>query len=440
MASPYLRTLSVVALFCGASAHSDYPPGSVFPSEDACRSMDPNIPILSHHIHLFQNKGSRRWGNEVVQPQEPAEDILRGFQKALNITTECDSWIGYDARRCGFNIDGQASPDGSIGWYPVPALPDKNWAISVLPSDFAAAVHYITQHRCLPQEVTEPCPGDTLEKCISQCPVSDYEECVGKCSRGCNGYPAPLHEPICYDIFIHANTGCFINDHYQWGMWFGTPHYVFDAGFAPCLHGCGPTTNPGCIDGVLPVGPPEDLDGFLMCMFDENVIRNMLSCLQDPEQENQQCLAGVRACEEYVDFNLNLIMLPICLNRCEEGDVGCQLDCIQSNVNLEIEFDPYIDECRADCDAGPDEGRAQCHIRCFAENAIGLFLPCDPTGGSCCSEDVVRQPGGPLPGGWPDGDCELSPKPGNVLCDGREDTWERIMEYAENKPNEMDAL
>ena len=37
-----------------------------------------------------------------------------------------------------------------------------------------------------------------------------------------------------------------MNDHHEWGAWFGTPHLVVDVGFAPCMHGCGPTTQLGC--------------------------------------------------------------------------------------------------------------------------------------------------------------------------------------------------
>lgn len=224
---------ATATLLASANAHTMmFPEGSILPSEEDCRSLNPNVVVQSHHFHLFQGKGSRFNDppNEVMGPQEPAEDIYRGMLTALNITHECDTWIGYDGRRCGFNVDGSFMPDGTegfIGWYPTPVLPDRNWAFQVLPSDFAAAMHYMTMNRCIRQELVED-------------PDS--------------AFPAPKHDPFCYDVFVHVNTGCFYSDHHEWAFWMngGDDHVVPDITFAPCLHGCGATSPPGCNEGVLP--------------------------------------------------------------------------------------------------------------------------------------------------------------------------------------------
>ena len=88
------------------------------------------------------------------------------------------SWIGHDARRCAFNIDGSFGTKGP-GWYFLPSLPDQNWAVSVMPSDLGAALHFISQNRCVPRNDTES-------------------------------------EVVCYDVLVHPNTGCLLNDHREW--------------------------------------------------------------------------------------------------------------------------------------------------------------------------------------------------------------------------------
>lgn len=197
-------TLAALLLPTAAVGHFGYPAGSLLPAEEDCRSFSAdNVPIISHHIHLFRDSGSG--ANQIEQPIGPASKILAKMYEAFNITQECDSWIGHDARRCGFNVDGSFGSDGP-GWYFLPSLPEKNWAVSILPSDFGAAVQWISQNRCADNNGTV----------------------------------------VCYDVLVHPNTGCMVNDHNEWGAWFGTPHRVVEVGFAPCLYGCGPTTQLGC--------------------------------------------------------------------------------------------------------------------------------------------------------------------------------------------------
>lgn len=193
-----------------AHGHGIYPAGSIIPAEEDCRSFTSDVTVVSHHIHLFRDSGSGllpgAGGKE--QPIEPASEIFSRLVEAFNITQECDSWIGHDARRCAFNLDGSFGSDGP-GWYFLPTLPDKNWAVSLMPSDFGAVMQWIAQNRCVKRD-------------------------------------DPNEELICYDVLVHPNTGCLLNDHKEWGAWFGKSHNVVELGLAPCLHGCGPTTQPGC--------------------------------------------------------------------------------------------------------------------------------------------------------------------------------------------------
>jgi hypothetical protein len=198
---------SLVAL---ASAHPTYPEGSRLPSEADCRGLAPTVPSVSHHIHLFLGD----------KPKEPADMIFQIMIEALNIDKECDSWVGHDSRRCAFNMDGNIGGNGP-GWYFVPGLPRLNWGISVMPSDLGTAYELISKNRC-----------------------KIYQ-----------------NETVCYDIGVHPNTGCWLNDHHEWMAWFGEPNFVFDLGFSPCWYGCGPTTQPGCNDAIGPCEPESSDPG-----------------------------------------------------------------------------------------------------------------------------------------------------------------------------------
>jgi len=387
--------------------------------------MSPDVPILSHHVHLFQNKGSRFTGDEVLQPEDLAEDINRRFAEALNITETCQSWIGYDSVRCGFNLD-----EG--GWELVPALPDRNWAFSILPSDFSAAVSWITQNRCI-QYTPEP---------------SDDPK-----------YTAPKHEPLCYDIFIHANTGCFMNDHHEWGMWIGTPHTVLDIGFAPCLYGCGPSSQPGCNPGIG-LG-----DERMQCLME-----NEEECLSDGFGEGGLglCLAQNDCITFDEEGNLNVAALTSCVQRIpiinpnpacgdqlditgalgcvancgDENNIACVLGCVTDNV----EIAPGLRQVLS-CSMGDGV--------CSDKRGFGA-LPCNEDGSVrgidlCC--DGYAPLGELFPDtkpAFPDRACEEN---GNLLCgvdfvdqpptqDGslRQDTWSSIMDSAREKPNTIDAM
>lgn len=408
----------------GVNAHYAYPAGSGFPSEEACRSMSSDVPILSHHIHLFQNKGSAFTGDLVEQPEDLAEDINARMAEALNITETCQSWIGYDSVRCGFNLD-----EG--GWELVPALPDRNWAFSILPSDFAAAVQWIQKNRCI--EYT-PEPSDDPN------------------------YPAPKHEPLCYDIFIHPNTGCFINDHHEWGMWIGDPHTVLDLGFAPCLYGCGETSQPGCNPGIglgdermmcLVENEEECLsntgEGLGMCLVQNDCIQfdeagnldvaTMTGCLQRIPIVNPNPACGDK---------LDIAGALACAGECEVGDgnPGCILGCLRETVDIA----PGLQQVLS-CSMGDGV--------CSDKRGFGA-LPCNEDGNVagidlCC--DGYAPLGELFPDvkpAFPDRECSEN---GNLLCgvdfvdqpptqDGsmRRDTWASIMEAARNKPNTIDAL
>jgi len=419
-----MKTASLMTIFSVASAHNSWPVGSGFPSEETCRSMTSETPILSHHIHLFQNQGSRFTGDEVEQPEDLAEDINRRMAAALNITETCQSWVGYDSVRCGFNMDGGP---GERGWELVPALPDRNWAFSILPSDFAAAVQWIQKNRCV--EYT-PEPSDDPK------------------------YTAPKHDPLCYDIFIHPNTGCFINDHHEWGMWIGTPHTVLDLGFAPCLYGCGPSSQPGCNPGIG-LG-----DERMMCLMD-----NEEQCMSKAGDGLGLCLVQ-NDCLSFEDGNLDVAALTSCLQRIPivnpnpacgdkldilgaldcvgncDGEDGCILECVRGTVDIA----PGLQELLS-CTMGDGV--------CSDTRGFGA-LPCNEDGSVagidlCC--DGYSPLGELFPDtkpAFPDQGCEIN---GNLLCgvdfvsqpdtwngEMRRDTWANIMEAARTKPNTIDVV
>jgi len=408
----------------GVNAHSSYPTGSGFPDEAACRGMNADaVPILSHHIHLFQNKGSRFTGDEIIQPEDLAEDINRRMKEALNITETCQSWIGYDSVRCGFRMD-----EG--GWELVPALPDRNWAFSILPSDFAAAVTFIQQNRCVaytPEPSTDP------------------------------KYTAPVHDPLCYDIFIHPNTGCFMPDHHEWGLWIGTPHVVMDLGFSPCLWGCGASSQAGCNPGIG-LG-----DEKLMCLME-----NEAECMSEMGGGLGACLvknecidtssgaldvAKLTKCIQSIPIvnprpvcgdKIDIAGALACAATCEPGtgNPGCVLDCMTSTVVIA----PGLKQVLA-CSMGDGV--------CGDKRGWGA-LPCNEDGNVrgidlCC--DGYAPLGNLFPDtkpAFPDRQCLEN---GNLLCgvdfvdqpptqDGsmRKDTWSSIQAYARTKPNEIDAL
>jgi len=131
-------------------------------------SSNPLPEIISWHIHIMFNGDANNAPNDPAHGEAGALELAASFRQEFGPMDNCTMLMDDGKAMCEFPYDDEPGVACAGPFY------TKTAAFSIPTDDFEATVGYMMQHRGT------------------------------------------------YDILVHPNTGCLLNDHLEWSLWAGT--------------------------------------------------------------------------------------------------------------------------------------------------------------------------------------------------------------------------